>query len=245
MFLTLIFIARGTNYGMVKPVSHNRLDKPLWPTPILAFTLIELLVVVAILGLLSALVVPAVGSARASANKAKCASNLRQLWAGWMAYANDHDNRLPSAAWINANTHAEPGICNYLGLPASISGSSWTGATVFTCPPLQANPATATKEKFWRTYSVNANAIDTSKQRLTRIKSPASFALAMDGAYDPARSPNERYTKTVKNEKGILEMIQKPHHGHANVLFADGHVAPDPENALTDESRDSIFWVDP
>jgi prepilin-type N-terminal cleavage/methylation domain-containing protein/prepilin-type processing-associated H-X9-DG protein len=57
-----------------------------------AFTLIELLVVVAVIGVLSALSLPAIQRARRSANGAICVNNLRQLGLGAHLYWSDNDN---------------------------------------------------------------------------------------------------------------------------------------------------------
>ncbi len=59
-----------------------------------AFTLVEILVVIAIVGVLMAILLPAIGAARRSSLKSKELVNIREMVIGWQTYASDANNRL-------------------------------------------------------------------------------------------------------------------------------------------------------
>ena len=78
---------------MFAPPSHIRRERQE------GFTLIELLVVIFIIGLLAALLMPAVNSAREASRNATCQNNLRQFGMGMINYGDKHGDRLCSGAF--------------------------------------------------------------------------------------------------------------------------------------------------
>lgn len=61
------------------------------------FSLVELLIVIGIIAALLAILLPALSAAREHAKRVQCMSNMRQLTAAWLMYANDNRGRFCSS----------------------------------------------------------------------------------------------------------------------------------------------------
>ena len=97
-----------------------------------AFTLVELLLVIAIIAVLAALLLSAVGRGKARAQRAVCTSNLRQISLGVRLYSDDSED-VPPGARTNALdpfSAFKRLMKNYVGL----EGASSEHDRLFACP---------------------------------------------------------------------------------------------------------------
>jgi len=98
---------------------------------IIGFTLIELLMVIVIIGILAALLLAAVSSAKGKARRVICTNGLRQISLGVQMYSDDSNDKSPKPAWrANPYQAYKQLVKNYVGL----KGASSAQDRLFACP---------------------------------------------------------------------------------------------------------------
>lgn len=122
------------------------------------FTLIELLVVISVIALLISIVLPALGSSRETARRAKCMVNLRSIGQGFQLYLDANKGVFPKLNPLHGNgTPNDPSLLELLSefLDAEVprredpnnSSSSFIVNDPFKCP---ADPVIEQQNNVWR-----------------------------------------------------------------------------------------------
>jgi prepilin-type N-terminal cleavage/methylation domain-containing protein/prepilin-type processing-associated H-X9-DG protein len=221
-------------------------------SPPAGFTLVELLVVIAVVGIVSALLLPAVARSKNRAQAFYCLNNLRQLQTAWQFYTDDHQGWLPGviggsypgggrwvSGWMDFSNNPDntnvlhlihpdySQLAPYLSTPATYkcpADRSWVMIGGRVHPRVR-----SVSMNCWMNY-VGTEAIGQDLFRVFRKlddiqEPPPSRAwVLMDERED---SINDGLFRTNLKDRGVLARIvdfPASYHGlGAGITFADGH----------------------
>ena len=205
-----------------------------------AFTLLELLVVIAIIAILTGIIAPVVNKMQIASRNLQCENNLRQIGAGLLSFAGDHNGLFPLAGGPvpYQGTDAATGLP---GWTEQISPYVGTDRKVFVCP----SSSTLLPANVQYGYFMGCRAADVvsggqpAALQLNRLQVPSRYILAGDVVSNTVFT-NHPANDADKNDAtlnpGFAKMVTIFHGHNTNLVFADGHVRPflafDP-NAMT------------
>jgi prepilin-type N-terminal cleavage/methylation domain-containing protein/prepilin-type processing-associated H-X9-DG protein len=177
------------------------------------FTLIELLVVIAIIGILAALLMPAMSQAKESARRAYCASNLRQIVLAASMYSDEHEDRFPAQAGDGLPVYAVGGDgSNYYDLLMTYLGNP----RAWVCPSTRANPGRL------MSYHMSGLIITTNGFKSTAIAEPAHTLLIGETGHKTRF--DRAYLRPDQRGGYLYDRPQRNHSGGSNAAFVGGHV---------------------
>jgi prepilin-type N-terminal cleavage/methylation domain-containing protein/prepilin-type processing-associated H-X9-DG protein len=205
-----------------------------------AFTLVELLVVIAIIGLLAAMLLPALSDSKASSQRIKCISNLRQMGVAACLYIDDNSGFYPVAYWYQEEGGVAYSECwdltTVFGNPdAVIAGLLWQGQTTL---QIQQCPSFAGSADWlsdpYTGYNYNTSYIGHGQEenipepaKGSDALHPAGTAIFGDGQYSGGADKFMRAPWSNPGDAGFVGRWSGTqgfrHQLLSNAAFCDGH----------------------
>ncbi len=193
------------------------------PCPRRAFTLVELLVVIAIIGILAALLLPAIQKTLVKAKQSWCANNLKQIGIGFHVFSHDHASQFPQQVRAQDGGVLEASLAVTNPIPGI-----WLRPDVFR---VLSNELGNVRVTFCPVPRLSASNFASLRPALV------TYFLALQSRYDQPESVLSGDNNLVTNRLSQLSSVSEAtgfdvtlrwtperHDSRGNVLFADGHV---------------------
>ncbi|MSU33700.1 MAG: type II secretion system protein [Pedosphaera sp.] len=197
------------------------------------FTLIELLLVIAIIGILSAMLLPAVARAKRSADRVSCGNNLHQMGLATLIYSQDFRGNFPSFRnWLHTrgNDTTSGRLFPYL-----------SSKEIYKCPTDQGEilkkVRTAASRKNVRNHSYSMNCAICHTTDVSTFLSPIRTLLYME----PKMEPTD-YSGVV-GPGGAEHAMAFRHQSRGHVMYADLHAELVNTKQFAPLEKSKRFWL--
>lgn len=212
------------------------------------FTLVELLTVIAIISILTAILIPAVGKAKAKVVSVQCRNHLKQLQICWQLYVTDQDDRVPPNRSEQVNGIWRSSRDSWIGLNSALYDDTYAtieGGILFRydynrtvgiyhCPAdkskVRAQSGREASGLRTRSYSMNGffggnedtNKPPTTIQKAGQVRRPSELFVFIEEHEDSI--DDAHFLVWAEPDTRWVNLPSGRHQSSGNLSFVDGHV---------------------